>query len=197
MIRKRYREVHGTKYDSDRVNYPCRKRRSETEKKFGRLGIGGGRKTECVSIDRLMTYADGLSGKEFTVRKRNTGWVGGANWKANIKKVKDDTVEFLWKELVEKANNFFNDDIALKGDGCEVPKPIQKAEISFDWPSSCYCDKQCMHPCDRFGYSYDWCYIYRNPDRWIKTEPKDWDECMPVYTPTVDPPNVLNDEQRR
>ena len=199
MLRKRYREVHGTKYSIDRVNYPCsgRRRRSFEDRqreKRGFLGVGGSsrRRKECVSLDRLMTYADGLSGHSFTVRKRNTYFVGSASWNAGIAKIRDDTVNFLWKELIEKANNFFDPKICLVDDGCKCPNKITKQEITFDWPKSCFGDSQCMHPADRFGYDYTWCYIPRNPDRWIKCNSVDWDVCMPVYTPKVTPPNVLS-----
>ena len=53
----------------------------------------------CVSIDRLMTWDDGLDGKKFTIKKRHQGWVGD-NWDTKINKIRDETVEFLWKEVI-------------------------------------------------------------------------------------------------
>ena len=102
MMRKRYQQLHGTKYSSDRVNYPCKKKKAHKSrkglKKRGRV-FGNDRSDECVSIDRLLTWDDGLDGKKFTIRKRNTGWVGDS-WTTKINKVRDDTVEFLWKEVI-------------------------------------------------------------------------------------------------
>ena len=102
MMRKRYQQLHGTKYSSDRVNYPCKKKKAHKSrkglKKRGRV-FGNDRSDECVSIDRLLTWEDGLDGKKFTIRKRSTGWVGDS-WTAKINKVRDDTVEFLWKEVI-------------------------------------------------------------------------------------------------
>ena len=100
MLRKRYKQLMGTKYSYDRVNYPCKKKKAHKSKKDSakrRLGFGG-RKTECVSIDRLLTWEDGLSGKSFTVRKRSKGWIGDS-WRTKFNKIRDDSVEFLWKEV--------------------------------------------------------------------------------------------------
>ena len=68
MFRKRYATIHGTSYSSDRENYPCKKKknRKHKQKKRGALKryiYGGSDDRECVSIDRLMTYEDGLSGR--------------------------------------------------------------------------------------------------------------------------------------
>ena len=68
MFRKRYAAIHATSYSSDRVNYPCKKKKNRKQKqkkrglKRGRIFVND-RDDDCVSIDRLMTYDDGLSGK--------------------------------------------------------------------------------------------------------------------------------------
>ena len=68
MFRKRYATIHGTSYTYDRISYPCKKKKNkrQIQKKRGLrrgLGFGNDRDHECVSIDRFMTYDDGLSGK--------------------------------------------------------------------------------------------------------------------------------------
>ncbi|XP_065062079.1 uncharacterized protein LOC135688940 [Rhopilema esculentum] len=203
MMRKRYQQLHGTKYSSDRVNYPCKKRKAHKSRKGlkrQRLGLKNrglvfpnDRSDECVSIDRLLTWDDGLDGKKFTIRKRNTGWVGDS-WTTKINKVRDDTVEFLWKEVVEKVNKFFDSEICLETLGCSCPTKIKKSEISFSFPSACMADGAdgtCMHPCDDFDYSYEWCYINRNPDQWSYCTKPDLNDCMPVTVSPISYPNVL------
>ncbi|XP_065062078.1 uncharacterized protein LOC135688939 [Rhopilema esculentum] len=212
MMRKRYQQLHGTKYSSDRVNYPCKKRKAHKSRKGlkrQRLGLKNrglvfpnDRSDECVSIDRLLTWDDGLDGKKFTIRKRNTGWVGDS-WTTKINKVRDDTVEFLWKEVVEKVNKFFDSEICLETLGCSCPTKIKKDEISFSFPRACMADGAdgtCMHPCDDFDYSYEWCYINRNPDQWSYCTKPDLNDCMPVTVSPITFPNVLpkqksNDKQ--
>ena len=130
-------------------------------------------------------------GNSFTIRKRNTGWVGGKSWANEINKIKDATADFLWKEVVEKVNKYFDPEICLETLGCTCPQKITKSEITFSYPSTCFGDTQCMHPCGRFGYDYDWCYIPRNPDRHIEGCRIDWDSCWPISTPEINLPNVL------
>ena len=101
----------------------------------------------------------------------------------------------LWKEVVEKVNKYFDPEICLATLGCTCPQKITKDEITFDYPNTCFGDSQCMHPCGRFDYDYDWCYIPRSPDRWIKCNRINWDQCWPIYTPEVTPPNVFPVEE--
>lgn len=187
MMRKRYEQIRSTSYSTDRVNYDCNKKRKKGTKKR-RLGFGD--EKVCVSIDRLMTYQDGLAGDSFTIRKRHLGWIGD-DFDANANKIRDATVEFLWKEVVEKANKFFDSEVCLESLGCNCPQKIQKDELYFEYPKSCYGGNQCMHPCGRFGYSYDWCYIRRNPDQWEYCNRIDYAQCMKVEVPAIELPNVL------
>ena len=63
MTRKRYATIHGTDYDYDRVHYDCRKKKKKASKASVKKRWYFRRKKQCVSIDRLMTYDDGLSGE--------------------------------------------------------------------------------------------------------------------------------------
>ena len=145
-----------------------------------------------VSLDDVLTFADGLTGKTFIVRKRGySGFVGSENWYTHINRIRDETVDFLWKELVHKTNQFFTDAICLKSTGCKCPNPITKSEIRFSYPKGCFGHWKCLHPCGRFGYSYDWCCENGELDYNYDCRPPNWDSCMKVNTPTVNPPNVL------
>eukprot|EP00795_Rhopilema_esculentum_P007830 gene7830-13701_t len=72
MLQKRYAQLHGTKYSTSRVNYPCTKIWSIESKVKRYHGLVFGEKV-CVSINRLMTWDDGLDGKKFTIQKRHHG----------------------------------------------------------------------------------------------------------------------------
>ena len=150
--------------------------------------------TPGTFVVKIPRTAFSIIGHRFTIRKRHTRWIGDS-WQTQVNRIRDQTVNQLWKEVVEKVNNYFDPEICLETIGCTCPQKITKDEITFDYPNTCFGNSQCMHPCGRFDYDYDWCYIPRNPDRWIKCNRINWDQCWPIYTPEVTPPNVFPEEE--
>ena len=188
MMRKRYKEIEGDYIKkNDRINRPCKKR-----------GYGGSfgaipGSNVCHSIYQTIRYKDRVRGDGFTVRKWGKGWKKGESWQDGINVVRDLTVNMLWKEVVLKVNKFFTPEICLQKLGCKCPPPIQKKEITFSWPQSCFGNiYQCQHPAYKFGKNYYWCYTAKSSDSWIKCGRIDFDTCMPVRVDPVEPLNILD-----
>lgn len=188
MMRKRYKSIHSKMYASDRVNY----KKHNITKRGGRLGFGSGEKVR-VSIDRLMTYEDTVTKSEFTLRLRSGQW-HGKSWDQAINKIRDDTVNYLFKEVVEKINAFFIPKLCLENLGCACPKAITKEEINFSYPRNCYGNAKCVHPAGKFdNWSYYWCYTARRTNAdYLKTNKINFDSCMPVQEQYIEPLNILD-----
>jgi len=181
MMRKRYKSIHAKEWDNERVNYK-KSRRNITKKGY----LIPDHDDTRVSIDNLMTYEDTVTGKEFTLRLRAGSWVG-KTWRGEINKIRDKTVDFLYKEVIEKVNTFFTPELCLENLECACPQKITKADITFDYPAQCMGNSKCVHPSGRFKYSYYWCYTARRFTTYIKTGKIDFNSCMPVHEEYIEP----------
>ena len=173
MIRKRYSGIKGISYDED-VSYDCGE-----DKKRSRGGSRNCRQ-KCV------TYQDEVDETNtFTLCKRGNklmDYANGLTWDDHIKKVKDKVVTFLFDQIAVKINKYFKPNIFLKSLDCKVPAKIRKEELKFDWPKECFGDERCLHPADKFGTDYVWCYVKIatfKEDSIRDLQKIDFEKCMP------------------
>ena len=196
MTRKRYKAIYAKSYDYDRVSYPLKRRNvTHTLKRYS-FNVGGERKKKKEkktgeSIDRLMTYEDTVTGKQFTLKIRHGSFVGNS-WDTEINKIRDETVNYLYDEIVQKINKFFTSELCLESLECRCPRKITKNEIKFDYPWQCMGDYRCIHPAGKFKESYHYCYTSNQNTRYIKTNKINFDSCMPVQELYIQPLNLLD-----
>jgi len=101
-------------------------------------------------------------------------------FKHEINKIRDKVKTFLFKNVINKTNQFFEQAQCLKD--CPCAEPIKEEEIVVDWPSNCmedHSNKGCITPCEEYSGYDPWCLTRSTSKGWsYKCQPVSIRRCL-------------------
>lgn len=164
MFHLRYKAIKGKTTSTSQVGCSSFGKKSAIHSRgFGYIG-------SCTKTVKNVVYEDSVTSTTFTCSAREAPHekdtiLPGKSFQDKINKIRDDTADFLMKEIVDKLNQMNNPEICLGTIGCRCPQKITRKDILVTYPRSCY-GENCMFPAARFGKGYTWCYMIEKEVKW-------------------------------